>query len=410
LNNVISKKNTIAVFLAVILIAGIIAAFTPSFIIGVNAQSEPYYRDNRYGSEQEYPSEYSDSNSYNIYEPQYGMDNYKKSSRNDNYEQPQYPSYQPDYKPEYPSYEQDNKHDYKSKKDSSSSVSINKLKCINNNVNINGNNTGDINVGNSGSSASSPGTDEGYLGVGSSGGNYGEGYDNRYKKQKDAGFTCIINNNNNNTNIVAGGGNGTDDGDNVEEPTATLAVGKVVTCNLIDVSQATEEACITIENTLSPDDFNIVVTGNEPDPDEFPGSNNQPVVVTLGAGDYEVTEELPNLPTLPAGVTVSRTTTFEGDCADVDPSDPESIVATGTIEAGESQTCTLDNLYEASTIAGGLTSSNINTDTSAFNINSLEGLASSFSSPLTITQGTEQDLSALEKTAKLKQQWIGLLP
>src|SRR5918994_4918001 len=87
------------------------------------------------------------------------------------YEPREYPSYQPDYKTEYPS---DN--NYKSEKDSSSSVSINKLKCINNNVNINGNNTGDINVGNSGSSASSPGTDEGYLGVGSSGGNYGEGY------------------------------------------------------------------------------------------------------------------------------------------------------------------------------------------------------------------------------------------
>ena len=207
MNNVISKKNTIAVFLAVILIAGIIAAFTPSFIIGVNAQSEPYYRDNRYGSEQEYPSEYSDSNSYNIYEPQYGMDNYKKSYSNDNYEQPEYPSYQPDYKPEYPSYEQDNKHDYKSKKDSSSSVSINKLKCINNNVNINGNNTGDINVGNKGQAP----TEEVYLSAYSSGGN-GEGYDNGYKKQKDQGFTCIINNNNNNnnnnTNVVAGGGNG----------------------------------------------------------------------------------------------------------------------------------------------------------------------------------------------------------
>ena len=411
MNNVISKKNTIAVFLAVILIAGIIAAFTPSFIIGVNAQSEPYYRDNRYGSEQEYPSEYSDSNSYNIYEPQYGMDNYKKSYRNDNYEQPEYPSYQPDYKPEYPSYEQDNKHDYKSKKDSSSSVSINKLKCINNNVNINGNNTGDINVGNSGSSASSPGTDEGYLGVGSSGGNYGEGYDNRYKKQKDAGFTCIINNNNNNTNIVAGGGNGTDDGDNVEEPepTATLLVTKTVICNAIDNSPTATVAWSTIRNTILPSSFNIVVTGNEPDPDEFPGSNSPPgVVVTLGAGDYQVTEELPDLPTLPASVIVSRTTTFVGDCDDVD-SDPLSIVAAGTIEAGEEQTCDIDNLYEVR--AAALTSSNINTDTSAFDINTAGDIASSFSSPPTIAQETtEDDLTAMEKTTKLKQQWLDLLP
>ena len=83
---------------------------------------------------------------------------------------------------------------------SSSSISINKLNCITNNVNINGNNTGDINIGNSGRSTTSPGTDEGYVGVGSLGGNYGEGYN----KQKDQGFDCIINNNNTNTNIVLG--------------------------------------------------------------------------------------------------------------------------------------------------------------------------------------------------------------
>jgi len=54
---------------------------------------------------------------------------------------------------------------------------------------------------------------------------------------------------------------------------------------------------------------------------------------------------------------------------------------------------------------------NINTDTSSSNINTAGGLvASSFSSPPTIAQGTEQDLSALEKIEKLKQQWLDLLP
>jgi hypothetical protein len=119
------------------------------------------------------------------------------------------------YDSEDKSYVNDHKHKSKDK-DSSSSISLNKLNCINNNVNINGNNTGDINVGNSGRSAStSPGTDEGYLGVGSLGGNYGEGYN----KQKDQGFNCIINNNNTNTNIVlGGGGNVTDGNGNVPEP------------------------------------------------------------------------------------------------------------------------------------------------------------------------------------------------
>ncbi|HET8857143.1 MAG TPA: hypothetical protein VFM28_06420, partial [Nitrososphaeraceae archaeon] len=100
---------------------------------------------------------------------------------------------------------------------SSKSVDINKIKCINTNLNINGNNTGDINLGNKGQVAA-----EGYSGAYSSGGGgYGGAgyYDGNYKKDKD--ITCIINNNNNNTNIVAGvgGGNLTDGGDgNVTDP------------------------------------------------------------------------------------------------------------------------------------------------------------------------------------------------
>jgi hypothetical protein len=155
LNNILSSKTNSAIFLAALLVLGTIATILPS------TQAQPYYKD--------------------IY-------------------QPDYPSYSQDYEPEYQSYGKDI---YKSK---DSSVSINKLKCINNNVNINGNNTGDINVGNSGSS----GTSEGYLGVGSFGGNGEDGYDNGYNKQKDKSFSCIINNNNINNNFRAGNSNVTE--------------------------------------------------------------------------------------------------------------------------------------------------------------------------------------------------------
>ena len=84
-------------FLAIILIAGTITTLS-SLIVG--AQAQPYY------------------NSY----------------------EPQYPSYKPDYKTKYPS---DSK--YMSK---DSNVNINKVECINTNLNINGNNTGDVNIGN----------------------------------------------------------------------------------------------------------------------------------------------------------------------------------------------------------------------------------------------------------------------
>ncbi len=130
-NKILSIKRNNAIFLATVLVAGIIALSSPSsFMVG--AQAVP-----QYGMEREYGS---------YEQPEYGMDSYEKPSyRNDYYGQPEYPSYKPDYKPEYPLYEKDDS--YKSK---DSSVILNKLNCINNNVNINGNNTGDINVGNSG--------------------------------------------------------------------------------------------------------------------------------------------------------------------------------------------------------------------------------------------------------------------
>ena len=200
MNKIISIKKTSSIFLATVLVLGTIGAFSPSSITA-SAQADSYYdgMDDRYNSyEPEFPPQYAEKK-YNSYEqPEYETDRYEK------------PSYKQDYyEPKYTSYGKDN-NSYKSKKDS---VSINKLNCINNNVNINGNNTGDINVGNSGSSATGSGADEGYLDIGSSDG-YGEGYDNGYKKQKGESFTCIINNNNINNNF--GTGNATEG--NVTEP------------------------------------------------------------------------------------------------------------------------------------------------------------------------------------------------
>jgi hypothetical protein len=246
LNNKLTfTKKSSSIFLTAMLIAGTIAlssSSTSSFIVGAEAQtyydsSEMDNRHNSYGPTPGYTSKYTDSNSYeptvkgygndNIYDnrksyetnsyepttPSYGNDkNYQKTYGNDNnYDKPQFQSYKPDYKSAYPSYGKD---DRDKSKDSSSSISINKLNCINNNLNINGNNTGDINVGNSGKSATGPGTDEGYLDVGSLSGNGEEGYGNGYNKQKGESFTCIINNNNINNNF--GAGNATDG--NVTEP------------------------------------------------------------------------------------------------------------------------------------------------------------------------------------------------
>jgi len=279
LNNIVSTKRINALFLAIVLVVGTFAAISPSsFIIGVNAQTEPYYeKDTRYSNyeqEPEYSSEhmdkgysayepdyptYPDDKKYNNYESDhYGMDNDRKSYKtnsyeptttsygNDNsyqktygkddiYDKSKYASHKPDYKPQYPSYGKD-----KSNKDSSKSVSISKINCINTNLNLNGNNTGAINIGNKDAA------EEGYVGAYSSGSGYSsEGYDNRYKQDK--GFDCIINNNNTNTNVSAGGGNLTDG--NVTEATCEECFERFLTPDQIF-------AYLQAVNPSSPPTFN----------------------------------------------------------------------------------------------------------------------------------------------------------
>src|SRR5215208_4981216 len=326
------------------------------------AQAQPYYgMDDRYDSyeaEPEYPPEYTD---------------------NDSYEPTEYPAYTPDYKPAYSSYGKDNRD--KSKDSSSKSISINKVKCININSNINGNNTGNVSLGNKG---------QGYLGASSSDGSGydGEGeeyYDNGYNnnKKQDNGFECIINNNNNNTNIVSGGGNVTAGNGN-----------EAVTC----------EDCFL----------------------DALGSANLIRLVNVLAG--QPTDQPNNLEEFCNALRASFFTLFPIDSPLQFVNMIQSALARAGIELESEELVNLINCIvndfdggTNSNTAGGLAASNINTDTSASNINTagglaasnintVGGLAASFSSPPSITQGTEEDSSALEKITKLKKQWLELLP
>jgi hypothetical protein len=108
LNKIVSTKTTSAIFLAIVLVLGTIALTIPSFSVEAQATSD---RDN------DYDNDYEEKKSYD----------------------------KDDYKSEYSSYGKydDRDHD-KSKKDSSISVSIKKVKCNNINVNLNGI---DVNIG-----------------------------------------------------------------------------------------------------------------------------------------------------------------------------------------------------------------------------------------------------------------------
>lgn len=210
MSNTVSTKKLNTIFLATVLIVGTFAAISPSFIIGVNAQHYAQYGmdtgynsyDDRksYGMDDSYGvSDYrDDKKKYDSYgASDYGMDNDRKSY--DNSYKSQYQSYKPDYKPV-----KDDKRD----KSKDSKVDINKLKCINTNLNINGENAGNVSIGNKGAAADGGYVGGGYSSVdGSEGYGSGDGYynDGYNKNKKDNGFDCIINNNNTNINTVGSG-------------------------------------------------------------------------------------------------------------------------------------------------------------------------------------------------------------
>jgi hypothetical protein len=300
------------------LLAGTFAAMSPSsFIIkGANAQSES--ESYNYGMD----------NSYHNYNQNYGMDSYDKRSYDDNYGKNSYGNsygqdYQSDYKKDYSSY--DKYKDFDKSKDSKKSVSINKFNCINTNINLNGNNTGNISIGNKG---------HGYLGANSYDGGYSDGYGNNNQGKS---FDCVINNNNTNTNIDGGNsGNQTIP----PEQRIILNLTKEVACQLEDstlsVQQAAVLTCERILADITPIDFSIQVAGNNPQPNTFNGSATG-TNVTIGPGDYTVTET-PNtqVTTLLANANVNLTTTFAGGC---------SPTGTGTIDAGVAETCIITNTF-----------------------------------------------------------------
>ncbi len=202
MNKIVSIKNTNAIFLATVLVAGIIALSSPSFMTTANALSGPLFtEDNSYNiyEPREYPTEYTNQK-YNSYEStKYEIDSYEKPSYgNDNYEKPEYSSYKPDYNIAYPSYGKDNNDKSKD------SVLLKKLKCNNINVNLNGieSNIGGA-VDSEGATTTAASTQGNEQASASLAGN-GERNNNEFKKfvDKDFGVICISNNNNN--NILAG--------------------------------------------------------------------------------------------------------------------------------------------------------------------------------------------------------------
>jgi len=83
--------------------------------------------------------------------------------------------------------------------------------------------------------------------------------------------------------------------------------------------------------------FQITVTGNNPQPSTLTLAPGDEKSISLGHGTYTITEQPPE----PPGNSVLLFVTFNGDCNKSGP-----FTATGTIAAGESQNCIIQNQYK----------------------------------------------------------------
>ena len=141
MNKIIIAKRNSAIFLAIVLVAGIIALSSPSFMITSTQATSDHEKDNddddRKSYEKDRDKDENDESSANDYGNDDKKDYDKKSYEKENYYKLQYKSsYKQDYKPtEYSPYGKDNNNIYKSKE---SNVNLKKINCNNINVNING--------------------------------------------------------------------------------------------------------------------------------------------------------------------------------------------------------------------------------------------------------------------------------
>src|SRR5262245_16305726 len=129
---------------------------------------------------------------------------------------------------------------------------------------------------------------------------------------------CKDNTFNGGTSSSGGGGGG---GGQPTPTTATLIVTKVIS--------DPQGFCSIPHDKCSPSDFTITVTDDNPTPASFKGSGPPGTEVTLGPGKYTVSED----PVSPGF------TTFSGDCK----VNAGGTSASGTIAAGDKQTCTITN-------------------------------------------------------------------
>jgi hypothetical protein len=338
------------------------------FSNAIGITEDEYYAD-QYDRQNEYQDSYSSNNGY-------GLQQDRSSYENNYYDREYYPSYKQDYNDEYNSYENNKEHKSKDK-ERSNSVSISKINC--NTVNYNFNNVaiGNFTNGNSGigeAAAAADGTNQGALNANANVNGNNQGYSNGYQKGKD--ITCIINNNN--TNISTGAasnatnGNATNGNGNATDACVECFFEILTEDQIAEIETLFEAGGIFIELDIL---GTVGVTINSFEEFcEFVG-----IVLDLGLGVDSVFFYVDQL----VGFVVD-------DDEDID----------------ELTDCIEEALGIETDSNGIVAPFDINTKPSDFQSNT-KGSLTSFGIH---NEATEEDLTAMEKITKLKQQWMELTP
>ncbi len=137
------------------------------------------------------------------------------------------------------------------------------------------------------------------------------------------------------------------------EESALLQVTKVIVCFTNGSEPEFFEVCNSIFAEISPNLFDISVTGNNPNPSNFDGPSS-PLDVKLGPGNYQISETtdssvnttISDLETSFGADISGPVSIFNGDCTK-----GGDDFATGTIAEGEVQSCLINNAFTVESIS-----------------------------------------------------------
>jgi hypothetical protein len=234
--------------------------------------------------------------------------------------------------------DENNGYDYAKDSKKSSHVDIQKIKCVNSNINVNGIDITQIPEGPN--DVATAGTSEA---ANQQDGTNGNGLADRINFERNLVNICVNVNANEQIKITP------PDEEEPQPSTATLTVSKIVQC---DNDSTSTTACGRVTALITEDQFNILFTGaNTPVVNPIEGSETG-VDVTLDPGDYALTD-------IGEQSVTDDLNTLEGEFPtlnfawiggfDIGVSDCENVSdfqLEGTITAGESQTCNIINLIQ----------------------------------------------------------------